>query len=298
LKILISGSSGLLGSALASFLPAHGCDVMRLVRGGSFVSGTIHWDPALGHFPAEELEGMDAVVHLAGENIASRRWTVEQRTRLRDSRIEGTRLLAKTLAALQRPPRVLVCASASGFYGNRADEILTEASSAGTGFLADLCRDWEAAADAARQAGIRTVHLRLGMILSAQGGALARMLTVFKAGLGGRVGSGEQWWSWIAIEDACRVIQQVIQDTHIQGPVNTVAPQPVTNAEFTATLARVLRRPAVLPIPVFLARLGLGEMADALLLASTRLQPAKLLAAGFVFEQPDLESALTRILAR
>lgn len=296
-NILISGSTGFLGSALGFFLTEHDAEVVRLVRGGPVTPDTVHWEPGSGQLPREGLEGFDAVVHLAGENIAHHRWTNAQKTLIRDSRVQSTRLLAETLAKLKRPPGVFICASASGFYGDRGEEILTENSSPGTGFLAEVCRDWEAAAEPARKAGIRTVHLRFGMILSPRGGALARMTPLFKTGLGGRLGSGQQWCSWIGLEDACRIVQFVIRHSEMQGPVNVVSPQAVTNGEFTAILGRVLHHSADRSVPHLAVKLAMGEMADALFFASARVRPDKLLAARFDFQQADLESALARMLA-
>lgn len=270
---------------------------MRLVRGGPVTPEVVPWDPAAGKLPPAALEGLDAVIHLAGENIAKHRWTGRQKTIIRDSRVQSTRLLAETLARLKRPPGVFICASATGFYGDRDDELLTETSASGEGFLAEVCRDWEAAAEPARHANIRTVHLRFGMILSPKGGALAKTVPLFKAGMGGQLGSGKQWWSWVGLDEVCHIVQFVLRQSDVQGPVNVVAPQSVTNAEFTATLARVLHRPAGLPVPKMAARLAMGEMADALLFASARVKPEKLQTAGYAFQQPELEATLTKMLS-
>lgn len=256
------------------------------------------WDPARGVLQPAAIEGADALVHLAGESVAAGRWTAARKARIRASRVDSTRLLAETAAGLGRRPRVLVCASATGFYGDRGDERLTEQSAPGRGFLAEVCREWEAAAEAARQAGIRTVHLRIGMVLSRAGGALAALLVPFRLGLGGVIGSGRQWMSWIALDDMVGVITHVLADERLAGPVNAVTPAPVTNAEFTRTLGRVLGRPTLVPLPALAARLLLGEMADEVLLASARVEPARLLASGFGFAHPTLEGALRHILGR
>ncbi len=298
MNILVSGSTGLIGSALVPALTAGGHRVVRLVRSQP-TSGeaTVAWDPAAGTIEADKLEGLDAVVHLAGESIAAGRWNEERKQRIRDSRVKGTRLLAETLARLQAKPKVLACASAIGYYGNRGDELLHESSTPGTSFLCEVCKEWEAACHPARQAGIRVVNLRFGVVLSRRGGALAQMLTPFKCGVGGKLGSGRQYMSWIALDDVVGIIQYVLTNDSLHGPVNTVAPGAVTNREFTRTLGRVLWRPTIFPMPAFAARLLFGEMADELLLASTRVQPARLLSAGYPFRFPELEGALRHVLA-
>lgn len=300
MRILVSGSSGLIGSALLPFLTAGGHSVTRLVRskraGGDV--GSILWNPQAGTIDRGALEGFDAVVHLAGENIAGGRWTAARKARIRDSRVKGTRLLATTLAGLARPPRVLVTASAVGYYGDRGDELLAEESPPGTGFLAELCREWEAAADPAREKGIRVANLRLGLVLSGTGGALPRMLPAFKLGVGGVIGSGRQYWSWIAIDDLVGAIYHALTTESLRGPVNVVAPRAVTNREFTKTLGRVLSRPTIFPLPAFAARLALGEMANELLLAGQRLEPARLVASGYKFLYPELEDALRHVLGK
>jgi hypothetical protein len=297
MKILLSGSSGLIGSAVARRRAERGDHVVRLVRRESPADpNEIAWDPVGARLEASALEGFDAVVHLAGENIAEGRWTAVKKARIRDSRVEGTRLLAEALARCSQPPRALVAASAIGFYGDRGDEELDETSAPGAGFLAEVCRAWEAAAEPAIDGGIRVVHLRIGMVLSADGGALAKMMPLFRAGLGGRLGHGRQSMSWIAIDDLVEAVGHAIAHEGCAGPVNAVAPQPVTNRQFTQTLARVLRRPAWFPAPAFALRILLGEMADELLLASARVYPRRLEAQGFVFGHPDLEGALRSLL--
>lgn len=297
MKIAVTGATGMVGAELVPFLTTGGHFVSRLVRNNPTGSDVL-WNPAAKTIDAERLEGIDAVVHLAGENIAGRRWNAAQKARIRDSRVQVTRLLCETLARRQQPPRVLVSASAIGFYGNRGDEVLTEASAAGDGFLADVCREWEAATSAAADAGIRVVHLRFGVILSPRGGALAKMLTPFRLGLGGRLGNGRQWMSWIALDDAIGAIYHAIATENLRGAVNAVAPNPVTNREFTKTLGRVLRRPTLFPMPAFMARLAFGEMANDLLLGSTRVLPNNLQQSDYRFLYADLESALRHLLGK
>lgn len=299
MRIIVSGSTGLVGSALVSFLEAGGHAVTRLARPTSpAIQPTAVWDPDAGTIDAAALAGHDAVVHLAGENIAAGRWTKKQQARIRDSRVHGTRLLAETLARLSAPPKVLVCASAIGFYGDRGDQWLAETSAPGEGFLPDVCRAWEAAAEPARAAGIRVVHLRFGVILSGAGGALARMLLPFKLGLGGKVGSGRQYMSWLALDDAVGIAHHALVTESLASPVNAVAPHPVTNYEFTKALGRVLRRPTVFPLPAFVARLALGQLADELLLASARVAPRRLEETGYPFRFAELEPALRHVLGR
>jgi hypothetical protein len=296
-RILITGSSGLIGSALVSLLTAGGHRVIRLVRSEPRAAeNEVHWDPTAGRIDASRLEGLDAVVHLAGENIGAARWTPERKARLRESRVKGTQLLCDSLAKLSARPQVLVSASAIGYYGNRGDEILHEESPPGSGFLAEMAREWEAATEAAANAGIRVVNLRIAVVLSATGGALARMLMPFRLGVGGILGDGKQYMSWIALDDLVQAIVHSITTESLRGPVNAGSPHPVTNYEFTKTLGRVLGRPTFLPMPSFAARLAFGEMADELLLAGTRVEPTKLLASGFKFRQPELESALRHTL--
>lgn len=297
MKVLISGSRGLIGSALASALTGGGATVARLVRGAAKPDAArITWDPPSGEIDRAALEGFDAVIHLAGENIASGRWTAARKAKIRDSRIQGTRLLAEALSELRSPPQVFVSASAIGYYGNRGDEVLNENSKPGTGFLAEVCQEWERAADPASGRGTRVVHPRFGMVLSPLGGALGRMLTPFRLGAGGVVGSGKQWMSWISLDDAVGALVYCLENHSLSGPVNFVAPQAVTNRDFTRTLGQVLGRPTVLPAPAFALRLALGEMADALLLSSQRVEPARLVAAGYAFLHPGLEAALRNLL--
>ena len=269
MNLAVTGSSGLVGKALVGALVDRSDQVTRLIRRSAGVPDDFSkWAEEL-----RRLDKLDAVVHLAGESIASGRWSKAKKERILLSRVYSTRALAGALAKLDRKPRVLVCASAIGFYGNRSDETLTETSLPGFGFLAHVCRSWESAADAARQAGIRVVHLRFGMILAGHGGALAKMLTLFLLGAGGIIGNGRQYWSWVTLDDAVRAILFAVENGKLIGPVNVVSPEPVTNHEYTKTLGRVLRRPTVLPMPAFGARLALGEMADELLLSSTRVLP-------------------------
>ena len=296
MRIAVTGSRGFLGSALASFLAQQHHEVVRVVRSGA-AAGDIVWDPAAGRVPSGAFDGVDGVVHLAGESLAGR-WTPAKKAAIHDSRLRGTRALSDALAGAPRRPRVLVCASAVGYYGNRGGEILTEHSMPGTGFLADVCQAWEAAADPARQAGIRVVSLRIGVVLSPKGGALAKLLTPFQLGLGGVVGDGRQYWSWIALDDVIGAMDRALMHQALAGPVNVVAPSPATNREFTATLGRVLGRPTMVPLPAFAARLMLGEFADEALLASARVQPSVLVGSGYRFRYPDLESALRHVLSR
>ncbi len=291
MQIAVTGSTGLVGSALIPILQNAGHSVVRISRPGD-------WDPDQGSVNVRIFEGVDAVIHLSGENIASGRWTAAKKSRIRESRVKSTRLIAETLGRLEKPPQVLVSASATGYYGDRGNEVLREDSRPGEGFLADVCKQWEMAADPASRKGIRVTHLRTGLVLSKTGGALDRMLLPFKLGVGGRIGSGDQYWSWIALEDLCAGILHCIQASGLHGPVNMVSPSPVTNLEFTKALGRVLSRPTIFPVPAFAARLALGEMADSLLLASARVEPAKLNASRFVFKYTDLEPTLRALLGR
>ena len=295
--MLVSGSHGLVGRALVRSLIDDGHEVVRLVRHDRTLGAfEIEWHPNQGRVDAQQLEGFDAVFHLAGESIASGRRTDEKKRAIRDSRVKGTALLSETLAQLSQPPSVFVCASAIGYYGNRGDEVLTETSGPGNDFLASVCVEWEEATRPAAEKGIRTVNTRFGIILDGNGGALAKMLTPFRMGIGGRVGDGKQWMSWITLEDVVAGLKFMLLDTAARGPVNFVAPKPVTNAEFTRTLGRVLARPTFFPVPAFGVRLAFGEMADALLLSSQRVEPVVLEEKGFPFYWPTLEPALWHLL--
>ena len=299
MRILLAGSSGLIGSELLPFLRAAGHSVTRLVRRPAHPEAKeVAWDPAEGNLDPAALEGHDAVVNLSGENLGEGRWTVARKAQIVKSRLKSTNLLATTLATLTHRPRVLISASAVGVYGNRGDETLTEASTLGSGFLANLCRDWEAACQPATEKGIRVVHLRSGVVLSPDGGALKKMLTPFKMGVGGVVGGGRQYMSWIVLDDLLTVILFALEHDDLRGPVNAAAPNPVTNHEFTKTLGRVLGRPTLFPVPAFAARLAFGEMAEEMLLSSARVLPAKLQSAGFTFQFPHLELALRHVLGK
>ena len=300
MTVLVTGSTGLVGSALVRELSGRGHDVIRLVRPSTEGGGTgeARWDPGFGIVSLGGLERIDAVVHLAGENIAGATWTPERKATIRDSRVKGTRVLCESLLRLERPPGTLVCASATGYYGDRGDEVLREESPPGKGFLAGVCREWEEATGEAARRGMRVVNLRIGMVLSAEGGALAKMLPAFRAGAGGRIGSGKQYMSWIALSDLVGVILYALATDSLAGPVNAVAPGPVTNWEFTKALGRVLGRPTVAFLPAFAARLLFGEMADELLLAGARVEPAKLVASGYRFRFPELEGALRHALGK
>ena len=294
-RVLVSGAGGLIGSQLTAFLTGGGHEVVALSR--SPEPGEVGWDPAAGEIDAAALAGFDAVVHFAGESIQGR-WTAAKKRRIRGSRVDGTRLLCEALAVLDEPPEALVCASAIGFYGDRGGETLTEDSPPGDDFLADTCVAWEAACEPARAAGVRVAHARFGIVLSPGGGALGKQLPVFKLGGGGPVGGGDQWWSWVARDDAVGAVHHMLMDRSISGPLNVAAPGATTNAEFTRTLADVLNRPAVVPVPAFTVRAAFGEMGEALLLTSARVKPAALTAAGYRFRRPDLEGALRHLLGR
>jgi hypothetical protein len=297
MRVIVSGSSGLIGTPLCSRLERGGHEVVRLVRRVPG-KGELRWDPLAGSIDRAGLEGADAVVHLAGENVGDGRWTEAKMRRIRESRELGTTLLSEALAGLERKPRVLVSASAIGFYGDRGEELLTEDAPAGSGFLPEVCELWERAADPARDAGIRVVHPRIGVVLSTEGGALARMLTPFRFGLGGPIGDGRQWLSWISLEDQVRVLERAVLDDALSGPVNSAAPGSVRFGDFARTLGRVLSRPAFAPMPAFAARMAFGRMADELLLASIRVEPAALTAAGFEFTHPTLEASLRALLRK
>jgi len=299
--IAVTGASGFVGSALVPSLTTAGHRIVRVTRGRPAAppgERVVRWDPAEGDLPPESLQGVDAVVNLSGESVATGRWTPAKKQRIRDSRVRSTGRLCETLARLPRPPRVLVSASAVGYYGDRGAEPLREESAPGKTFLAEVCRDWEAATRPASEGGIRVVMLRMGLVLSPTGGALATMLTPFSLGAGGPIGTGTQYVSWITLPDLVAVIEHALDSDALQGPVNAVAPGAVTNAELARTLGRVLGRPAFLPLPAMLARVMFGEMADDLLLASARVEPGRLQAAGHVFQHPTLEGALRQLLAR
>jgi uncharacterized protein (TIGR01777 family) len=299
-RVLVSGASGFIGTALLPTLKNSGAQIVRLSRSGSTAPShdeqMIQWDPAQP-LAAETVSGFDAVVHLAGESIAGR-WTDEKKKKIRDSRVIGTRNLAQALAQTRRKPQLFICGSAIGYYGDRGDELLNESSKAGRGFLPDICREWEASTQPAIDAGIPTVHLRTGIVLSANGGALAKMLTPFKLGAGGRIGSGRQWMSWIDLQDMVGAIHHMLKNDLSHGPVNMVAPKPVTNAEFTNTLASVLSRPAIFPMPAFAVKLAFGEMGEALLLGSQRVEPTKLVTGGYPFRFKTLRDSVENILKR
>lgn len=297
--VLLSGASGLMGRRLRASLAADGVPVLRLVRRAVAGPEELRWRPTPGGGieQARRLEGLAAAVHLSGANVAARRWSAAWKREMWQSRVESTRVLAEALARLRQRPQVLVCASAIGFYGDRAEAVLDEDSARGAGFFPELCAAWEEAARAATEAGIRVVHLRLGVVLSRGEGALGRMLPLFRAGLGGRLGNGRQWMSWIGEVDAVRAFRFAMATSGLRGAVNAVAPEPVTNGEFTAALARAVGRPALLPAPAVALRLAFGQMADAALLASARVVPRRLLQAGFRFEQPRLDEALRAVVA-
>jgi hypothetical protein len=295
MRILISGANGFIGSALSPYLTSHGHTVTRLVRHAA-ITGDIVWNPEEGALDASVIEGFEAVIHLAGANIAGRRWTTTYKREIWDSRIRSTELLVNRIQALRRLPQVFVCMSAVGYYGNRGDEILTEPSPPGNDFMAQLCTAWEKAAEPLAGKGVRVVNLRAGLVLSAQGGALKKMLLPFKLGLGGRLGSGDQYWSWITLDDFLAAVEFILTHDRMVGPVNMVAPNPVTNSEFASTLAGAVHRPAIFPVPAFVLRTVFGEMADALFFASQRVRADNLITAGFRFRDPDLAAALIAVV--
>lgn len=298
LRVVVSGSSGLVGRQLVAFLRTGGHDVKRLVRKTASAPDEISWDPSRGTIDAAALEDVDAVIHLGGVSIADGLWTEERKAAIRQSRIEGTSLLARTLASLEHPPGVFLSASAIGYYGDAGDARLTEASAAGGGFLAEVCQAWEAATEPAVAAGIRVVTPRLGLVLSGGGGLLKRLLPVFQLGLGGPLGNGDQFMSWIALDDLLGVLLAAITDRRLVGPINAVSQHPVTNREFTATLGRVLNRPAIIPVPAAVFGLLPGGMGEEIFLASQRVEPATLQEIGFRFAFPTLEGALRQELGR
>ena len=299
MRVAVSGSGGLVGAEVAASLADAGDEVVRLVRRVPAEAGReVRWDPESGIVDASGLEGISAVVHLAGENIAAGRWNARRKAAIRESRVKGTRILCDALAGLSRPPDTLLCASAIGFYGDRGDELLTEGSAAGEGFLADVCRDWEAATAPAARRGIRVVALRIGVVLSPKGGALSRMLPPFRAGFGGVLGNGSQYVSWVSLDELPGIVRHALANRELQGPVNAVAPHPVTNREFTAALGTVLSRPTPFPVPAFALRLAVGEMADALLLSGARVVPRRLEETGYRFRFPELHGALRHLLGK
>lgn len=297
MKILIGGSHGLVGTALIKSLEAEGHEIFRLVRHAPTSKTEVEWSPDRYSIALARIEGFDAVVNLAGESIAEGRWTDEKKRRIRESRVKGTKLLGDALANLTVPPKTFVCASAIGYYGNRGDELLTETSAPGDDFLAKVCADWEEATALATEKGIRVVNARFGVILDTNGGALKKMLPPFRMGVGGRIGSGKQWMSWIALDDVIGGIKFALANESVKGPVNFVSPNPVTNAEFTKTLGKVLSRPTIFPIPAFAIKLMFGEMGEDLLLGGQRVAPARLAGGGFEFSYAQLEAALGHMLA-
>jgi uncharacterized protein len=305
MRVLVSGSTGFLGTALVDVLEGEGHTIVRLVRREtgqrdprSAREETVRWDPVGGQLDGEGAEGAEALVHLAGASIAGGRWNATRKSLLRTSRIEATRHLIGELSKLKQPPRVIVASSAIGYYGDRGDESLIEGSGPGNDFLAALCREWEAENARGAEFGARVVMLRFGIILAAHGGALPRMALPFKLGIGGRLGSGRQWMSWLTLPEAVGIIRFALTNSGIAGPTNAVAPNPVQNADFTRILAKTLHRPALFPAPAFVLRLALGEMADALLLVSQRVKPSKLEQTGYRFTQPDLATALADIFRK
>lgn len=289
----------MIGSALLTFLTENGHRVTRLVRSQPRPgSGAVRWEPSTGFIEPRGLDEVDAVVHLAGANIASGRWSARKKADIRDSRVTATRRLCESLARRATPPQTFVCASAIGYYGHRGEEPLTEESPSGSGFLAEVCREWERAAEPALQRGVRVVQVRFGVVLSPRGGALAKLLPLFRLGLGGPLGLGTQQMAWIALGDVLGIIQHVLRSASVRGPVNAVAPNPATNREFTRILGLVLRRPAVISAPAFALKLLLGQMAEETLLASAKVVPAKLLASGYAFRYPELEGALRHLFGR
>ncbi|MFN2533561.1 MAG: TIGR01777 family oxidoreductase [Pyrinomonadaceae bacterium] len=296
MKILISGAHGLIGSRLAKSLDREGVEVWRLVRGSPSTKTDIEWQPTKGILDKEQLAEFDVVVHLAGESIASGRWTADKKKGIRESRVVATGILSTALSELPSPPRTFVCASAIGIYGDRDDEVLTEDSKPGSDFLASVCVEWENACRPAIEKGIRTVNARFGIVLDTGGGALAKMLPPFRMGIGGRVGSGKQWMSWIVLDDVIAGLKLVLRHDEIAGPVNFVAPNPVTNQEFTKALGTAVSRPTLVPIPEFGVRLAFGEMGDALLLSSQRVEPKRLKEVGYEFKYAELRAALSHVL--
>ncbi|HEX6678748.1 MAG TPA: TIGR01777 family oxidoreductase [Actinomycetes bacterium] len=297
MHVVVTGATGLVGSALVPLLRRDGHAVTRFSRTASG-EDVAHWDPAAGVLDTDALAAADAVVHLAGRSIGALRWTGGVKRDIRQSRTSGTRLLAETMAGLAKGPRVLVSSSGIHYYGDRGDEALTEASAPGEGFLAGVCRDWEAAADPAREAGLRVVHVRTGLVQASGGGALRTLARLFRLGLGGRLGPGRQWWSWVALDDLVGIMRHAVVDEGVEGPLNATAPNPVSNAEYTATLARLLGRPALAHVPRFAPRLAMGQMAEELLFCSIRALPEATSASGYTFRWPELGPALRHLLLR
>jgi uncharacterized protein (TIGR01777 family) len=298
LHVAITGATGLVGAQLVAFLQTGGHTVSRIVRKSTGADDEMLWDPARGEIDAQAIEGLDAVVHMAGASIGSWPWSQKRKAAIRDSRVNGTKLLARTLSGLQRPPAVLVSTSAVGYYGSRGDEVLSETSPSGSGFLADVCRDWEAAAQPAAAAGIRVVHPRFGVVLAGEGGMLPLVAKVVRAGIGGPLGNGRQYLAWIALDDLLGIILEAILNPALEGPVNAVAPQAITNAEFTRALGTVLHRPTIVPAPAFAIRAVTGELADNVILTSQRVEPSRLQSHGFRFAFPTIDTALRHELGR
>lgn len=299
MKILVTGAHGLVGSALISFLMTEGYQVRRLVRTNAHEeSGDILWSPELKQVDSAKLEGFDVVVHLAGENIAAGRWTEEQKQKIRDSRVIGTRFLSEILANLKSPPKVFISASATGYYGARGDDVVAEESAPGDGFLADVCHEWEAATEMAVKKNIRVVNARFGIVLSASGGALKKMLPPFRLGVGGKLGSGRQIMSWIALDDVVAGLYHVLNTVDLKGPVNFVSPQSLTNWDFTKTLGAVLKRPTIFSVPAFVIKTIFGEMGEVLLLNGVNVEPKKLLESGYTFHFPEIREALCHLLGK
>lgn len=297
MRFLIKGSSGFIGSELVPCLKERGHEVIRLVRNEAELSDdTLLWDPQHSELKLEDFEGFDCVINLAGENIASGRWTEDKKKRIRDSRVMGTHMLCELLARLENPPKVLINASAIGYYGNQGDKVVSEDSHPGQGFLSGVCQDWEKATEPAEKKEIRVVKLRIGIVLAPNGGALGKMMIPFNLGLGGVIGSGEQYMSWISMDDLIGVFLHIVGNEGVEGPVNAVAPNPVTNREFTKTLGKVLRRPTIFPLPAFVAKFLFGEMADEMLLSSTRVSPDVLTLSGYSFLYPTLQGALEHMM--
>ncbi|HSS19256.1 MAG TPA: TIGR01777 family oxidoreductase [Pyrinomonadaceae bacterium] len=298
MKILLAGSHGLVGTALIKSLEAAGHEVARLVRYTPHDTREIEWSPERYSIAISRIEGFDAVLNLAGEGIASGRWTEEKKRSIRESRVKGTKLLSDVMGSLERPPATFICASAIGFYGNRGDEVLTEASEPGNDFLSGVCVEWEEATRSASEKGIRVVNARFGVILDKEGGALAKMLPPFRMGVGGRIGNGQQWMSWIALDDVIGGLEFVLVNDSLRGPVNFVAPNPVTNAEFTKSLGKALSRPTIFPVPAFGVKLLFGEMGEALLLGGQRVEPAKLKQSSYKFQYANLDQVLDHLLRK